>query len=144
MQKNENVNGLKKLLNVLIKITNRVKIMNTDTKNKLWVLLEKASKCSFLYYIDEQLFRKESLMATNGDETPYKLIEDTFDYFYKIENQKIDGKTYFHEKCNMCFSVYTARKINEYHGKIKHFANHIYCLVNDKEYFEFLHQKGYL
>ena len=119
-----------------------------DQKYKLKILLEKSKKCIRLFYLNSgktemEEYRKWSLVATGGDETPYKLIYNTYNNFYSII-KKDNYIEYLHKKCNTVFKIDTFHESNEYDQKIKQFINHINCLLNDDEYIMFCNKCGFL
>jgi len=122
--------------------------ITANQKYKLKILLEKSKKCIRLFYLNSgktemEEYRKWSLVATGGDETPYKLIYNTYNNFYDVV-KKDNCIEYLHKKCNTIFKIDTFNESSKYDQKIKQFINHINCLLNDDEYIMFCDKCGFL
>jgi hypothetical protein len=130
-------------------VTNeKSRIITGEQKYKLRLLLEKTKKCNRLYFLrgtdqENANYKKWGLIATGGDDTPYRLIYDTYNSFYSITTNSL-SKTYTHKKCGNVFLIDLSNKSIEYDQKIKNFVNHIDCLFSDNEYIFFCYNKKYI
>ena len=145
-------------INILPTITNEQKgvvnnqqglrIITNEQKHKLRQILEKTKKCIRLYYLygsnqENTEYKKWGLVATGGDDIPYKLIYDTYNFFYSNIKQN-NHMCYTHKKCKKIFTIDLLNRSDEYEQKIKNFINHIDCLFGDDEYINFCSDKKYI
>lgn len=144
----KNLYEFKKMLVEPKSTVNVIEPKPTDNiKIKLKELLEKTKQCSHMYYIGygtNHEVREILLKRFDGDDTPYKIIEDTYRYFYNSKGNISNTDRYYHIKCNEIFLIETHALANEYSTKIKNFVKHIDCLLNDDDFINFVKAKKYL
>lgn len=133
---------------IIGKLSQSSQNITVNQKYNLKLLLDKTKKCIRLYYLHGNItemveYKKWALVATNGDELPYKLIHYTYNNFY-IKTEKNKHIEYIHKKCKKTFTIDIFNESTEYEQKIKYFINHIDCLLDDNEYVVFCNINGFL
>lgn len=153
----------KKDLELLLSLAKEAKKAQEEKENKiiqqrqsLEILLEKAKNCNYQYYFFSTDcppgIMNMFLKCTDGDVKPYKLISDTYDFFFSAEKiytytpyGKNHNKTiYTHKYCDVKISVDTTQKVIEIQDKIKLLYEHKSCLLKDDDYLNFAIDKKYI